>query len=242
MAASPHWGQKKLHEVYYKHRGIHGVDLEYLGLRELRQDWDAGRDFEVRSVVPTTLHVGDAQKVSISAGGEKVEVTGTVSKIDAGDDRFYIHLPEDQRQLLEPLLARARTAKDPPRRRFLSVDADRMIAWQLFWRGENFWSGGEIYQHRFEDARTVYKDTDNKAFLEYLKNPARMGHNRKFWVVTEKGRLNGLPNVLPTPHAKQTFQVEDNSSNKFGLGSFTLDQGPGSVSVPAPEPAAPVQP
>ena len=39
VAASPHWGQKALHQVYYKNRVIHGVDLTYLGLREFRADW-----------------------------------------------------------------------------------------------------------------------------------------------------------------------------------------------------------
>src|SRR5258706_13521848 len=38
------------------------------------------------------------------------------------------------------------TPPDPMRGRpeFRYVDADRLIAWQLYWRGENYWSGDEI--------------------------------------------------------------------------------------------------
>jgi 4-amino-4-deoxy-L-arabinose transferase-like glycosyltransferase len=234
IAASPHWGQKELHQNYYAHRQIFGVDLEYTGLRELREDWTQPRDFEVRSVVPETLHEGDPQKITIAAGGEKVVLDGTVSKIDRGDDRFSIHIADAERAKLSALLERAKTAKEGARPRWLSVNADRLLAWQLNWRGENFYSGGEIYQHHFEDGRTVYMDVDNKKFLEYLNAPARNGRGRKFWVITEKGRLSGLPNVLPTPYGKQTFKVEDNSSNKFGLGSFTMDEA---APAGAPPPA-----
>jgi hypothetical protein len=223
VAASPHWGQKQLHEAYYRKRQIFGVDLQYAGLRELGDDWARGEDFPVRSVIPDTLHEGDPQTVTLDAGGEKLTLGGTVGSIDRAGARFTIHVNDHERARLAPLLARAATAHDGPRRRWLSVNADRLLAWQLNWRGENFYSGGEIFQHHFEDGRTVFKDPDNKAFLAYLDAPARRGHGRKFFVVTEKGRLNGLPSVLPTTTGKQSFQIEDDSSNKFGLGSFTLD-------------------
>ncbi|MBI4511371.1 MAG: glycosyltransferase family 39 protein [Deltaproteobacteria bacterium] len=220
-AASPHWGQRTLHEVYYKNRQIHGVDLAYSGLREVAQDWASGNDLAVPCFVPKTLNVGDAMRVTYDALGEKGELMGQVSRI--GVNKFWIAVSQDERAKLATLLERARTSGHAPSRRWLSVNADRLIAWQLNWRGENFYSGGEIYNHRVEDARTVYMDTDNKAFLEYLNAPARTGKGRKFWVITEKARLAGLRSVLPTPKARESLREEDNSSNKFALGSFTLD-------------------
>jgi 4-amino-4-deoxy-L-arabinose transferase-like glycosyltransferase len=225
VAASPHWGQKKLHEVYYKERRILGVDLIYEGLRELRADWAGGKDFPVRSVIPDTLQVGAPMHFTVEAAGSHVAFDGNVSKIDKSGDEFWVGVPSDERAKLGDLLARAQNTADPPRHRWMSINADRLVAWQLNWRGENFYSGGEIYQHHFEDARTVFDSTDNTEFLNWLKQPARNGKGRKFFIITEKGRLPGFPNILPTPYGKQTFQVEDNSNNKFGLGSFTIDRG-----------------
>ena len=100
------------------------------------------------------------------------------------------------------------------------VNADRLIAWQLNWRGENFWSSGEIYGET-DDTRTVFKDVDNKAFLAYLKEPvARQG--RTYFVITEAGRAAGLKSVLPTQRAKDTVETIDTSCNKFTLLRFTL--------------------
>jgi hypothetical protein len=186
--------------------------------------------------VPDTLHEHDPQRVTIAAGGDKLELAGDVAKLDRDGDRFWIHVAEPERAKLSPLLERAKRAKDAPAPRWLSINADRMLAWQLNWRGENFYSGGEIYQHHFEDGRTVFMDTDNKKFLEYLNAPARNGRGRKFWVITEKGRLNGFPNILPTAYGKQTFKVEaPDASNKFGLGSFTMDENPPQGAPPPSE-------
>jgi hypothetical protein len=99
------------------------------------------------------------------------------------------------------------------------VDADRHIACHLNWRGENFWSSGEIWGET-PDTQTVFMHTDNKAFLEYVKDPSRVG--RKFFVITEAGRAAGLKNVLPTQQGKQTVEILDTSCNKFTLLSFTL--------------------
>jgi hypothetical protein len=104
------------------------------------------------------------------------------------------------------------------------VKADRMIAWQLFWRGENFYSGGEIWNPRIKDMQTAFKDTDNTAFLAYLRE--RMNQGRKFWIATEIGRVANLKTVLPTKTAQDTMTVPSETSNKFGVVKFTLDEGP----------------
>ncbi len=257
-AASPHWGQRTLHEVYYKKRAIHGVDLTYGGLRELWRDFgNPDKDFEVKSVIPETLHLGDPMTITWQAAGDRGAVGGTVSKMDPKGHRFWIAISPDERGKLSAILERAKTAKDAPARRWLAVNADRLIAWQLNWRGENFYSGGEIYNPRDKDMQTVYMDTDNKAVLEYLKAPARNGHGRKFWVITEKARLSGLPSILPTAYGKATCNcanpdykqdklpgtkgiAEDDSSNKFALGSFIMDEGqplaPGAELIPEQAP------
>jgi hypothetical protein len=190
----------------------------------------SGKDLLVKSYIPNTLREGDPMTVTweLRTAGESVqqkgEMTGRVSRIDAANHRFWIEVPPGEREKIAPLVEQGRGQKQE-RRRYLAVNADRLIAWQLNWRGENFYSGGEIWNPRNPDMQTVYMETDNKKFLEYLK--PRIGKGRKFWIVTEKGRLGHLPSILPTDTAKKTLEtIElDNSSNKFGLGSFTLDHG-----------------
>ena len=229
-AAADHWGQRNLFEVYYKKRAIHGVDLTYYGAARLVSDWDNDRDFEVRSVIPETLKVGDRMKISWELRNahdgvqEKGELFGTVASIDEAGNRFTIGVPPAERAKIAPIVEQNRGARDE-KRRFVSVNADRMIAWQLFWRGENFYSGGEIWNPRNKDMQATWGTaTDNVGFLAYLRE--RMGQGRTFWIVTEIGRIDSLKGILPTDKARETMEVMDHSSNKFGLVRFTLDEGP----------------
>jgi 4-amino-4-deoxy-L-arabinose transferase-like glycosyltransferase len=195
-AAAAHWGQRRLHEIYFAKRRITGVDV--------RGGGPVGETLRVKSVIPETMRVGDPIRVRVA----KTELAGRVSAV--GPSEFDVAVPPG-----------APSAGNGRRR--LRVVGDRLMAWQLNWRGENLYSNGEIWDHQDEDGRTVFVDTDNRKFLEYLKAPARAGKGRRFWLITEKGRVNGLKGILPTDKAKETFRVEDDSSNKFGLVSFTLD-------------------
>src|SRR5262249_16838153 len=62
-AASPHWGQRTLIARYYKDRNIHGADIIYYGPAAFERDWASGADLEIRSAIPTTLHVGDPMTI-----------------------------------------------------------------------------------------------------------------------------------------------------------------------------------
>jgi 4-amino-4-deoxy-L-arabinose transferase-like glycosyltransferase len=229
-AAADHWGQRNTFRVYYKNRVIHGVDLTYYGGERFVADWGHGRDLEVRSVIPHTLDVGDPMKVrwelrNVNEGlQEKGELSGQVSAIDVAGHRFTIAFPPEERARLAPMLEAHRGAEDG-RRRFVAVNAERMIAYQLFWRGENFYSGGEIWNHRDPDMQTVFSpfnDADNAKFKKYLQE--RMGQGRTFWAATEIGRIDGeLRGNLPTETAKTSLESMDRSSNKFGVARFKLD-------------------
>jgi len=226
QAAAPHWGQRDLHRTYYRLRQIHGVEIKYWSLRDLADQWGgetgtATGDLEVESVLPEGFARGlpmTARLIVPGAGvpGDKLELHGQVSSV--GDDRFSIAIPPAERARLADLIARGRKqARGNARRPWMQVDADRLIAWQLNWRGENFWSSGEIYGET-DDTRTVFKDTDNKEFLRYVKDPSRQG--RTFFVITESGRAAGLKSVLPSKRAKDTVKSVDTSCNKFTLLRF----------------------
>jgi hypothetical protein len=146
-----------------------------------------------------------------------VTLHGTVARI--GDHRFWVDIAEGELGKLAPLVAEGQGKPRPRTRPWKQVDADRLIAWQLYWRGENFWSGDEIWG-RSGETQTAFKEVDNKAFLEYLKSKGIEG--RRYFIVTESGRTSNLRTILPGETAKDTFQILDRTSNKFTLVSFTL--------------------
>src|SRR5262249_36488127 len=137
--------------AYYDHRTIYGEKLVYFGLGELYDDWhgaDDHRAFETH--VPGALQVGQPMTVTVEVRGARDEritereiiLVGAVTAL--GDHRVELALAHGERDRLAPLLAGGATA---PRGRapIHVVDADRLIAWQSFWRGENFWSTEEIW-------------------------------------------------------------------------------------------------
>ena len=69
---------------------------------------------------------------------------------------------------------------------------------------------------------TALKETDNVKFLKYLNDRELCPEGRRYWVIIEAGRANNLRTILPTARAKETFQIEDTTSNKFTLLSFIL--------------------
>jgi hypothetical protein len=101
------------------------------------------------------------------------------------------------------------------------VDADRLIAWNLYWRGESFWSQEEIWGP-LPESKTTFLQSTNSEFLKYLNDPLRAPPGRRYFVITDAGHVGGLRNVLPTPRARDSFEVIDTTSNKFSLAAFAL--------------------
>jgi 4-amino-4-deoxy-L-arabinose transferase-like glycosyltransferase len=116
------------------------------------------------------------------------------------------------------------------------VDADRLIAWQLYWRGENFWSGDEIWGP-LPEFKTAMKETDNVAFLQYLKDPKLAPEGRTFYIVTEAGRTGALRTILPTQTARETVEVIDTTSATSspwrGLPALTAPRDHAPTAAPA---------
>ena len=53
-----------------------------------------------------------------------------------------------------------------------------------------------------------------------LRTRAPLG--RRYFVVTEGGRITSMRSMLPTQRGRDTFEVLDTTSNKFSLAAFTL--------------------
>ena len=92
-----------------------------------------------------------------------------------------------------------------------------LIAWQMYWRGETFYSQNEIYEGPTEK-RTVFLGTRNAEDLQaYLaRNPGK----RVFFVV-EKTRVEKLKTLL-ADGPRNSLKVLNNTNNKFLLASAQL--------------------
>ena len=225
--AGTHWGMREAVRTYYDQRTIYGEKRVYFGIGQLYDDWhDAGDRWSFETHVPETLHIGQPMTLRIQvnrANDERITehdltLIGTTTRID--DHEVEVRLAPGERARLDPLLAQA--ANGPRGRPPLHiVDADRLIAWQLYWRGENFWSGDEIWGFG-ADMKTAFKNTDNVEFTKYINDRTRTPLGRRYFLITEAGRVSGVRATLPTERARASYEVLDTTSNKFALAAFWL--------------------
>jgi 4-amino-4-deoxy-L-arabinose transferase-like glycosyltransferase len=225
--AGTHWGMREAVRAYYDQRTIYGEKRVYFGLGELYDDWqDAGDRWTFETHIPQTLQVGQPMtlKLQVNKASEErimeqeIALVGTATRI--ADHSVEVTLAPGERARLEPLLARGKTGpRGRPRVR--AVDADRLIAWQLYWRGENFWSGDEIWG-LLPEMKTAFVKTDNVEFAKYINDRTRAPLGRRYFLITEAGRITSARASLPTQRARETYEVINTTSNKFSIAAFWL--------------------
>jgi 4-amino-4-deoxy-L-arabinose transferase-like glycosyltransferase len=122
-----------------------------------------------------------------------------------------------------------------------------LIAWQLYWRGENFYTKNEIYRSSNPAERTVFLGDHN---AEKMQTYFKTHPGRRVFFVVERARFETLRGLLPA-EAKPTLSVADDSNNKIYLAvaslpgaptPATIDREPPRPSVPTPvaPPASPL--
>jgi hypothetical protein len=213
-------------KTYYDQRTIYGEQIVYFDAHQLRADWGDPKRGRVSfdTVIPESLQVGQPMTIKIQlrkAEDERVTVdaftlVGAATKI--GDHTVEVTLAPGERDKLAPWL-KATTGAHGHHRALYAIDADRLIAWQLYWRGEQFWSGGEIWDY-LPEMRTSFPPTNNTEFTKYLADRGRMPLGRRYFLVTDAGRITSVKSMLPTQRGKDTFVVLDTTSNKFSLAAF----------------------
>ena len=225
--AGQHWGMRDAVRSYYTQRNIYGAKLVYFGSGELYDDWHGrGDTLRIDTLIPDTLQVGQPMTVTVQINKAEDERQTEQSLVlvgkatDLGEHDVEITLNRGERAKLEALLAKGKTG--PRGRPAVRIpDADRMIAWQLYWRGENFWSGDEIVGP-VPEMKTAFVKTDNVEFTKYLNDRTRAPLGRRYFVVTEAGRITSVRSMLPTQRARDSFEVIDTTSNKFSMAAFYL--------------------
>jgi 4-amino-4-deoxy-L-arabinose transferase-like glycosyltransferase len=226
--AGTHWGMRDAMRAYYDHRTIYGEKLVYFGVGELYDDWHAATDRRVfQTHIPAALQVGQPMTVTIQVNQARAErildreivLVGAVAAI--GDHSVELVLGPGERARLAPLLAGAAAGPRgrPPIR---VVDADRILAWQLYWRGESLWSQEEIWGPLPELQATFLAASANPDLLKYLGDPVRAPRGRRYFVITDAGYAANLRSIVPTPRSRDSFELVDTTSNKFTLASFVL--------------------
>jgi 4-amino-4-deoxy-L-arabinose transferase-like glycosyltransferase len=225
--AGTHWGMGDAVRTYYNQRTIYGQKLVYFGLGQLHDDWRAAGDrWTFETHIPETLHIGQPMTLKIQVNKAEDERTieheltliGSATRIT--DHAVEVTLAPGERARLDPLIARGQRGPRSSRPPVRAVDADRLLAWQLYWRGENFWSGDEIWGY-LPEMRTAFVKTDNVEFNRYINDRARAPLGRRYFLITESGRITSARSQLP-PRGQSTYEVIDTSSNKFSLSAFWL--------------------
>ena len=226
--AGTHWGMRDALAKYYEQRTVYGQKLVYYGAGQLYADWhDVTNTWTFETKIPDTLHQGQPMTITIvlnKAEDERVteQELVLVGKATAiGDHSVTVTLAPGERAKLQPLVERGKKGSRRARPPLRTVDADRLIGWQLYWRGENFWSGGEIWA-TLPEQKTQFNKVDNVEFNKYLNDRTRAPLGRRYFIVTEAGRINSARSLLPTPRGRDTFEVLDTTSNKFSLAAFWL--------------------
>jgi hypothetical protein len=94
---------------------------------------------------------------------------------------------------------------------------ERLVAWQMYWRGETFYTANEIYAGPF-DQRTVFLGDRNQ---ENLKDYLGRNRGKRVFFIVEKGRWGTLATLIPAD-ARPSLQIIDQENNKFYLASAQL--------------------
>ena len=94
---------------------------------------------------------------------------------------------------------------------------ERIIAYQMYWRGETFYTQNEIWEGPMEE-RTVFDmdgaDDKLRAFLGRHRG-------RRIFFLAEKGQKGHIESLIPQ-ETRGSFQVIHDSNNKFGLYQVDL--------------------
>lgn len=89
-----------------------------------------------------------------------------------------------------------------------------VIAWMMYWRGENLYTGNQIYDHRIEAGeKTVFLGDKN---MEKLQAYISSHRGRTMYFLIERHRLEGLRSLLPND-ARGSLEIVDDTNNKVYL-------------------------
>jgi 4-amino-4-deoxy-L-arabinose transferase-like glycosyltransferase len=94
---------------------------------------------------------------------------------------------------------------------------EKLLVWQMYWRGENFYTANEIYQGPPPE-RTVFLGDKN---VDNLKDWIARHRGRRAFFLVERSRWGQVPPMLP-PETQKSLHIIDETNMKFVLGQVEL--------------------
>ncbi|MEO8213670.1 MAG: glycosyltransferase family 39 protein [Myxococcales bacterium] len=94
---------------------------------------------------------------------------------------------------------------------------EKLLVWQMYWRGENFYTANEIYQGPAPE-RTVFLGDKN---VENLKAWIAAHRSRRAFFLVERSRWGQVPGMLP-PETQKSLHIIDDTNMKFVLAQADL--------------------
>jgi hypothetical protein len=89
-----------------------------------------------------------------------------------------------------------------------------VVAWMMYWRGENLYTANQIYDHRIDSAeKTVFLGDKN---TEKLQTYLTSHRGRRIFFLIERHRIDSLRSLLPEA-ARPSLEIVDDSNNKVYL-------------------------
>jgi 4-amino-4-deoxy-L-arabinose transferase-like glycosyltransferase len=95
--------------------------------------------------------------------------------------------------------------------------AEKLLAYQMYWRGETFYTKNEIYEGPMEE-RTVF---DQEGADDKLREYVNSHRGRRVYFMFERARRGRLQALLP-PEARPSFTVIYETNNKFSVAFADL--------------------
>jgi 4-amino-4-deoxy-L-arabinose transferase-like glycosyltransferase len=94
---------------------------------------------------------------------------------------------------------------------------EKILVWQMYWRGENFYTENEIYEGP-PDERTVFLGDKN---VENFKAWVAKHRGHRAFLLVERTNWSRLDSMVP-PETKGSLKIVDDSNMKFVLGQVDL--------------------
>jgi hypothetical protein len=94
---------------------------------------------------------------------------------------------------------------------------EHLLVWQMYWRGENFYTQNEIFEGPKEE-RTIFLGDKN---FENLKAWMEKHRGRRAFFLVEQSRFSTLETAVPAD-ARKSLKIVDGSNMKFCLATADL--------------------